>query len=119
MPPRARTPAPALTEEHTPTSAPAEQTAAEAEPDRGGWFRNTGPVDLVVLGDGATAVLAPGRIAHLKRTPTHRDLAPASESDFDAQQAADAARAEAEAPAAEPTTEPAPEGAADESATEA
>jgi len=113
MPPRARPPAPALTEETAPPPAPVEQTAT-AEPDRGGWFRNSGLVDLVVLGDGATAVLAPGRIAHLQRTPTHRDLSPATESDFDAQQGADAARAEAEA-----TPEPAPTGAADETATEA
>lgn len=83
MPPRTRTPAP----------PPDPQT----EPDRGGWFRNTGPVDLTVLGDGATHLLAPGRIAPLPRTPTHRDLAPATETDFLAQQAADTA--------AEPSTD--------------
>jgi len=115
MPPRPKTPAPALTEE--PESAPAAAAGradAGPEADRGGWFRNTGPTELTVLGEGATAVLAPGRIAALGRTPTHRDLAPASEDDYRAQLAADAARAEAEQ-----TPEPAPSGAAQDSATEA
>lgn len=78
MPPRTRTPAP----------PPAPQT--QTEPDRGGWFRNTGQVELTVLGEGATHVLAPGRIAALDRTPTHRDLSAATEADYRAQQAADA-----------------------------
>lgn len=82
MPPRTRTPAP----------PPEPQT--QTEPDRGGWFRNTGQGDLTVLGDGTTHLLAPGRIAPLSRTPTHRDLTPATEADYRAQQAADAARSE-------------------------
>lgn len=86
MPPRTRTASPAQD-----TEPPATQSAPE--PDRGGWFRNTGPVALTVLGDGATAVLAPGRITPLTRTPTHRDLAAATETDFLAQQAADEATA--------------------------
>lgn len=86
MPPRTRTAAPTQD-----TDPPAAQSAPE--PDRGGWFRNTGHTELTVLGDGATAVLAPGRIAALTRTPTHRDLAAASEADFLAQQAADEASA--------------------------
>lgn len=96
MPPRTRTPA------HTATEKPPAETAqpAESATDPGGWFRNTGSTDLTVLGGCATAVLAPGRIAPLGRTPTHRDLQPATEGDYLAQQAADeetAARASGEA----------------------
>lgn len=87
MPPRTRTPAPDSPQPAT----PAQTTPA---PDPGGWFRNTGRGDLTVLGDGATHLLAPGRIAPLSRTPTHRDLTPATEADYRAQQAADAARSE-------------------------
>lgn len=94
MPPRTRTPAPTA-----PEKPPAETAQpAEAATDPGGWFRNTGSTDLTVLGDGATAVLAPGRIAPLGRTPTHRDLQPATEADYLAQQADDqAAAAQADA----------------------
>jgi len=84
MPPRTRTPTPAQTETRAPDGE-------QPEPGRGGWFRNTGATELTVLGDGVTAVLAPGRITALTRTPTHRDLAPATEADFLAQQAADSA----------------------------
>ncbi len=83
MPPRTRTPAPDSPQPATPA-----QTAPA--PDPGGWFRNTGQVELTVLGEGATSVLAPGRIAALDRTPTHRDLSAATEADYLAQQAADA-----------------------------
>ncbi|HZP55036.1 hypothetical protein [Actinocrinis sp.] len=84
MPPRTRTPSPPQTETRAPDGE-------QPEPDHGGWFRNTGATSLTVLGDGVTAVLAPGRIAALNRTPTHRDLTPATEADFLAQQAADTA----------------------------
>lgn len=84
MPPRPRTATPAQD-----TDPPAAQGTPER--DRGGWFRNVGRSELTVLGDGVTAVLGPGRIAALTRTPTHRDLAAASEADFLAQQAADEA----------------------------
>lgn len=88
MPPRTRTPAPDSPQPATPT-----QTAPA--PEVGGYFRNTGQGDLTVLGDGATHLLAPGRIAPLSRTPTHRDLTPASEADYRAQLAADEAAAKA------------------------
>jgi hypothetical protein len=83
MPPRTRTPTTAQ-----PDNPPA--GTQQPEPDRGGYFRNTGATQLTVLGDGATAVLAPGRIAQLPRTPTHRDLAPATQAQFLAQQAENA-----------------------------
>jgi hypothetical protein len=82
MPPRTRTPAP-----EAPPDAP--------PPDAGGYFRNSGLSELTVLAQDATQVLAPGRIAAFTRTPTHRDLAAASEADYRAQLAADETAARA------------------------
>jgi hypothetical protein len=98
MPPRTRTPTPALPED------PAPDPGAEAAPDpeaaqpqdTGGWFRNTAATDLTVLGDGFNGVLAPGRIVALERTPTHRDLQPATRADFRAQQSAEQDSADAQ-----------------------
>lgn len=59
-------------------------------PDRGGWFRNTSDSPLTVLGPDATTVLGPGRVARLECAPGHRDLAPVTEADLAAQDAADA-----------------------------
>jgi len=82
MPPRTRTPAP--------------EPAPEA-PDSGGYFRNASGGALTVLGT-PTRTLEPGRIARFERTPTHRDLAPASEADYQAQLGADEDVAKAAAP---------------------
>jgi hypothetical protein len=101
MPPRTRTPAPAAPTD--PASAPSGAESAPP-PDPGGWFRNTGASELTVLGEGVTAVLAPGRIAALMRTPTHRDLEAATEAQYRAQQATALAAAEA-VPEPAPTTD--------------
>jgi hypothetical protein len=105
MPARTRTPAVDPAPETEPDTAPAGVPAPEpAEPaDAGGFFRNAGATELTVLGDGVTAVLAPGRITALGRTPTHRNLEAATETDFQAQERAD--RAAAEAAEATPTSE--------------
>jgi hypothetical protein len=75
-----------------------------------GWWRNVGETPLDVVGEGVGLTLAPGRIAPLPWVPTHRDLAPATRAEFDAQTRADAAaEAAANAPQAEPAPIPAPE----------
>lgn len=79
---------------------------AVREPDPG-WWRNVGETPLDIAGDGVGITLPPGRIAFLPWAGTHRDLAPATRAEFDAQTRADAA-ADAE-PAVEAAQEPAPE----------
>lgn len=78
--------------------------------DTGGLFRNAGTDTLTVLGE-ETAVLEPGRIARFVRTPTHRDLAPAGDAEFAAQQASDAAAATESADDADEAAESTEKGA--------
>lgn len=93
MPARTRTPA---------DTAPAPEPARETDP--GGYFRNDAATALTVLGDGPAAILAPGRIAPMKRTPTHRDLTVVSAADFQAQESADRAAETAPADASVATS---------------
>ena len=62
-----------------------------------GWWRNAGETAVHIVGDGVGAILHPGRITHLPWAPSHRQLAPATRVEYEAQQAAD-----------EPAGEPAP-----------
>lgn len=71
------TPAPAETPVADFVDAGAAETPPPPEP---GWYRNRGPVDLVVQPNGyPSTLLGPGEATWLPDNPQHRDIEPCDE----------------------------------------